>query len=99
MGGKRSELFLVWGSNCAKDGVVLLERDVVPRGIADGADVGACMGNDAWEMKRVTTLCSVNGRSLSPLHAIRTDSAITSEFEGGFEEGERRRWRVVVQRR
>lgn len=59
-------------------GVVLQKRHVVPRGVAYGADVGACMGNgnDAWEVKRVTALCSVNGSSLPCLHAIRTDSTI-----------------------
>lgn len=71
-------------------GVVLQKRHVVPRGVAYGADVGACMGNgnDAWEVKRVTALCSVNGSSLPCLHAIRTDSTIISEFETVSEEGE-----------
>lgn len=77
MGEKRSEWFLVCGLNGTKDGVVLVKRDFVPRGTTDGADVGACMGNNAREMKRVTALCSVNGSSLSRLHGIRTDSAIT----------------------
>jgi len=83
MGEKGGELVLVWGLN----GVVLLERDVVPRGMTDGADVGACMGNDAREMKRVTALCSVNGRSLTLLHTIRTDSAITLLFENNSNHG------------
>lgn len=73
---------MVWGSNGGKDGVVLVERNVVPRGMTDGADVGACMGKNAREMKRVTALCSVNGSSLSRLHAIRTDSAITLLSQG-----------------
>ena len=46
------------------------------------------MGNDAGEVKRVTALSSVNGRSLPCLHAIRTDSATISKFEAVSEEGE-----------
>lgn len=76
------------GLDGVNDDVVLLERYVIPSGVAYGADVAACMRNYTRKVKRVTAFSSINGRSLPCLDAIQTDSTTTSEFEAVFKEGE-----------
>lgn len=56
------------------------QRNVFPGGFADGANELAMLAHvvgDAREVKCVSALRCVNGRALTRLHAVQTDSAAT----------------------